>query len=35
MDGINNGITEATHLYNGMRALSHKEPGVLAACLLL
>jgi N-acetylglucosamine-6-phosphate deacetylase len=34
MDGINNGITEATHLYNGMRALSHKEPGVLAACLL-
>ena len=34
MDGINNGITEATHLYNGMRTLSHKEPGVLAACLL-
>ncbi|MEA4895265.1 MAG: N-acetylglucosamine-6-phosphate deacetylase [Oscillospiraceae bacterium] len=32
--GINMGITEATHLYNGMRAFSHRESGIIGACLL-
>jgi len=30
---INNGITLATHLYNGMRSFSHREPGVIGAVL--
>ncbi|MBC8591338.1 N-acetylglucosamine-6-phosphate deacetylase [Wansuia hejianensis] len=32
--GINNGITVATHLYNGMRGFNHREPGVIGASLL-
>ena len=31
--GINAGITLATHTFNGMRALSHQEPGILGAVL--
>lgn len=34
MRGILNGITEATHMYNGMRSFGHREPGVIGACLL-
>lgn len=31
--GIDFGITIATHLYNGMRSFSHREPGVIGASL--
>ncbi|MCL1812919.1 MAG: N-acetylglucosamine-6-phosphate deacetylase [Treponema sp.] len=31
--GIGHGITLATHTFNGMRALSHQEPGILGAVL--
>lgn len=31
--GIDLGITQATHLYNGMRAYSHREPGIIGAVL--
>ncbi|MEA1974995.1 MAG: N-acetylglucosamine-6-phosphate deacetylase, partial [Bacillota bacterium] len=31
---INNGASEATHIFNGMRAFSHREPGIVGACLL-
>ena len=31
---INNGASEATHIFNGMRSYSHREPGVVGACLL-
>jgi N-acetylglucosamine-6-phosphate deacetylase len=31
--GIDSGITLATHTFNGMRSLSHQEPGVLGAVL--
>lgn len=34
MQGIRNGITEATHMYNGMRNFGHREPGVIGACML-
>lgn len=33
INGINNGITVATHLYNGMRELNHREPGIIGASL--
>jgi len=33
MLGIENGVTEATHLYNGMREFSHREPGIIGAAL--
>ena len=33
MAGINLGITLATHTFNGMRSLSHQEPGILGAVL--
>lgn len=32
-DGIDKGITLATHLYNGMRGFSHREPAVVGAVL--
>ncbi|WCK53546.1 N-acetylglucosamine-6-phosphate deacetylase [Aneurinibacillus sp. Ricciae_BoGa-3] len=32
--GIEAGITHATHLYNGMRGLHHRDPGVAGAVLL-
>ncbi|UZJ80184.1 N-acetylglucosamine-6-phosphate deacetylase [Fictibacillus sp. KU28468] len=31
---IDSGVTHATHLYNGMRGLHHREPGVAGAILL-
>ena len=31
--GIENGITIATHLYNGMREFNHREPGIIGASL--
>lgn len=31
--GIDSGATLCTHLYNGMRAFTHREPGVIGACL--
>ncbi|MDW0115176.1 N-acetylglucosamine-6-phosphate deacetylase [Sporosarcina saromensis] len=31
---IESGISHATHLFNGMRGLHHREPGVLGAALL-
>ena len=34
INGIEAGITEATHLYNGMRSFSHREPGIIGAVLL-
>lgn len=30
---INHGATVATHLYNGMRSFSHREPGIVGAAL--
>ncbi len=33
-NGINHGVTVSTHLYNGMRAFSHREPGIIGASLL-
>ena len=32
-EGIENGITVATHLYNGMRNFTHREPGIIGASL--
>ena len=34
MEAINNGATEATHIYNGMRTFTHREPGIIGATLL-
>lgn len=33
MKGIEAGASEATHLYNGMRSFSHREPGIIGAVL--
>ncbi|MFS0864819.1 N-acetylglucosamine-6-phosphate deacetylase [Fredinandcohnia sp. 179-A 10B2 NHS] len=33
-EAINAGVTHATHLFNGMRGLHHREPGVAGAVLL-
>ena len=33
MAGIQSGITLATHTFNGMRSLTHQEPGILGAVL--
>ncbi|MDV2685549.1 N-acetylglucosamine-6-phosphate deacetylase [Alkalihalophilus lindianensis] len=32
-EAINKGLTHVTHLYNGMRGLHHREPGVAGATL--
>ncbi len=34
LKGIDAGITLATHMYNGMRGFTHREPGALGAALL-
>lgn len=33
MAGINNGVKHATHLFNAMTGLAHREPGVVGAAL--
>lgn len=33
IEGIERGITQVTHLYNGMRSFTHREPGVIGAAL--
>lgn len=33
IDAINAGATQATHTFNAMRALNHREPGVIGAVL--
>lgn len=30
---IEHGVTEATHIYNGMRSFNHREPGIIGASL--
>lgn len=32
--GINKGVTISTHLYNGMRSFTHREPGIIGASLV-
>lgn len=32
--GIDRGITQATHIFNGMRGFSHREPGIVGAALI-
>ena len=32
--GVDHGITVATHIYNGMRTFSHREPGVVGLSLV-
>lgn len=34
VEAIEAGVTHATHLYNGMRGMHHREPGVVGAVLL-
>ncbi|GHV33106.1 N-acetylglucosamine-6-phosphate deacetylase [Synergistales bacterium] len=34
MDGINAGVTLAAHTFNSMRAMTHRDPSIIAACLL-
>ncbi len=31
--GVDNGVTISTHLYNGMRSFSHREPGIIGVSL--
>jgi len=33
MKGIKSGITQVTHVFNGMRDFSHREPGIVGAAL--
>lgn len=33
INSINHGATVATHLYNGMRSFTHREPGIIGASL--
>ncbi len=33
IEGINHGAAVATHLYNGMRNFTHREPGIIGASL--
>jgi len=34
-DAVKDGLTHATHLFNGMRGVHHREPGTAGAALLL
>lgn len=34
IEGLNKGVTVATHLYNGMRSFTHREPGIIGAALI-
>ncbi len=34
IEAINKGATVATHLYNGMRSFTHREPGIVGAALV-
>ena len=34
MEGVRRGISQATHLFNAMRGLNHREPGVAGAALV-
>ncbi len=34
LEGINEGITCATHMYNAMKGLHHREAGTVGACLI-
>lgn len=34
LQAINNGVEHATHLFNGMRGLHHRDPGVVGSALL-
>ncbi|MCR4431335.1 MAG: N-acetylglucosamine-6-phosphate deacetylase [Tepidanaerobacteraceae bacterium] len=33
VNGIEHGITQVTHVFNGMRSFSHREPGIVGAAL--
>lgn len=34
MNGVRHGASQATHLFNGMRGINHREPGIAGAALL-
>lgn len=34
MNAINQGVTHATHLFNGMKSFHHRDPGVVGAAIL-
>jgi len=34
MNAFNHGVTQVTHVFNGMRGFSHREPGVSGAALI-
>mgnify|MGYP003525271116 CR=1 FL=1 len=34
VSAISHGVTHATHLFNGMKGLHHRDPGVVGAALL-
>ncbi|WP_342597994.1 N-acetylglucosamine-6-phosphate deacetylase [Psychrobacillus sp. FSL H8-0483] len=34
MDAIDHGVSHATHLFNGMKGMHHRDPGVVGAALL-